>query len=72
MLVPWLGTVPCFTLQSGDQFRAKPPPALSSQQYTADYNEVNPSYSRDEEGMSGGEHLEIAGVFVGGVGFVGV
>jgi hypothetical protein len=40
MATPWLGAVPCFTLQSGDQFRAKPPPALTSQQYATDYNEV--------------------------------
>jgi hypothetical protein len=40
MATPWLGAVPCFTLQSGDQFRAKPPPALNSQQYATDYNEV--------------------------------
>jgi hypothetical protein len=40
MATPWLGAVPCFTLQSGDQFRAKPPPALKSQQYTTDFNEV--------------------------------
>ncbi|HTC78856.1 MAG TPA: vanadium-dependent haloperoxidase, partial [Terriglobales bacterium] len=31
---------PCFVLQSGDQFRAKPPPALTSQPYATDYNEV--------------------------------
>jgi len=40
MATPWLGAVPCFTLQSGDQFRTKPPPALNSQQYATDYNEV--------------------------------
>ena len=40
MATPWLGAVPCFTLQSGDQFRAKPPPALTSQQYATNYNEV--------------------------------
>jgi len=40
MATPWLGAVPCFTLESGDQFRAKPPPALNSQQYATDYNEV--------------------------------
>jgi hypothetical protein len=40
MATPWLGAVPCFTLQSGDQFRAKPPPPLTSQRYTTDYNEV--------------------------------
>jgi hypothetical protein len=40
MATPWLGAVPCFAIQSGDQFRAKPPPALNSQQYVTDYNEV--------------------------------
>ena len=40
MATPWLGAVPCFTLQSGDQFRAKPPPALNSHQYATDFNEV--------------------------------
>jgi hypothetical protein len=40
MATPWLGAVPCFTLQSGDQFRTKPPPSLTSQRYTTDHNEV--------------------------------
>src|SRR5262249_9555681 len=40
MATPWLGAVPCFAIQSGDQFRAKPPPALNSQQYVTDHNEV--------------------------------
>ena len=40
MATPWLGAVPCFALQSGDQFRAKPPPSLTSQQYVTDYQEV--------------------------------
>jgi hypothetical protein len=40
MATPWLGAVPCFTLKSGDQLRAKPPPSLTSQRYTTDYNEV--------------------------------
>jgi hypothetical protein len=40
MASPWLATVPPFTLKSGDQFRADPPPALGSKQYTSDYNEV--------------------------------
>jgi hypothetical protein len=40
MASSWLGTVPPFTLKSGDQFRADPPPALSSEQYTEDYYEV--------------------------------
>ena len=40
MASSWLATVPPFTLQSGDQFRADPPPPLSSEQYTKDYYEV--------------------------------
>jgi hypothetical protein len=40
MASPGLGAVPPFTLRSGDQFRAEAPPALSSKQYTKDYNEV--------------------------------
>jgi hypothetical protein len=40
MLSSWLATVPPFTLRSGDQFRADPPPALSSEQYAKDYYEV--------------------------------
>jgi hypothetical protein len=40
MAMPWLGAVPAFTLKSGDQFRAKPMPPLSSQQYARDYEEV--------------------------------
>lgn len=40
MLTSWLGAVPPFTLKSGDQFRAEPPPPLSSKQYAKDYNEV--------------------------------
>jgi hypothetical protein len=40
MATPWLGAVSSFTLKSGDQFRAKPPPALTSEEYTKNYNEV--------------------------------
>jgi hypothetical protein len=36
----WLATVPPFTLKSADQFRADPPPPLSSEQYAKDYYEV--------------------------------
>jgi hypothetical protein len=36
----WLATVPPFTLNSADQFRAPAPPALSSDQYVKEYNEV--------------------------------
>lgn len=40
MLTSWLGSVPPFTLKSGDQFRAKAPPPLSSRRYAKDYDEV--------------------------------
>ncbi len=40
MATPWMGAVTPFTLRSGDQFRAQPPPALTSNQYTRDYNEA--------------------------------
>jgi hypothetical protein len=40
MLVPWLGSVTPFTIKSSSQFRPKPPPALTSHEYTRDYNEV--------------------------------
>jgi hypothetical protein len=40
MATPWLGTITSFTLNSGDQFRAKPPPTLTSEEYTKAYNEV--------------------------------
>jgi hypothetical protein len=39
-LVPWLACVTPFTLESPSQFRAGPPPALSSKRYAKDYNEV--------------------------------
>jgi hypothetical protein len=40
MLVPWLSQVTPFTLNSPDQFRPGPPPAISSPTYTAEFNEV--------------------------------
>jgi hypothetical protein len=40
MLAPWLGNVTPFTLTRPSQFRAEPPPALTSRQYARDYNEV--------------------------------
>jgi hypothetical protein len=40
MLAPWLGAVTPFTLTRPSQFRAAPPPALTSSQYARDYNEV--------------------------------
>jgi hypothetical protein len=40
MATPWLATVPPFTLKSNDQFRADPPPPLTSKRYTENYNET--------------------------------
>jgi PAP2 superfamily len=66
MVTPWLGTVQCFTLQSGDQFRAKPPPALTSQQYTADYNEVKALGAQSERGRTA-EQTELAYFYAGDI-----
>jgi hypothetical protein len=40
MLAPWLGAVTPFTITRPSQFRAQPPPALTSYEYARDYNEV--------------------------------
>jgi hypothetical protein len=40
MVTVWVATVTPFTLKSPDQFRAPPPPALTSHRYTENYNEV--------------------------------
>lgn len=40
MVAPWLGNVTPFTLTKPSQFRAAPPPDLTSRQYARDYNEV--------------------------------
>ena len=40
MLVPWLSQVTPFTLNSPDQFRPGPPPAIASPTYTTEFNEV--------------------------------
>jgi multisubunit Na+/H+ antiporter MnhB subunit len=40
MLAPWLGAVTPFTLTRPSQFRAAPPPDLTSRQYAREYNEV--------------------------------
>jgi hypothetical protein len=37
---PWLATMRPFLLESPAQFRAEPPPALTSQQYAKDFNET--------------------------------
>jgi hypothetical protein len=40
MAVPWMADFDPFTLTSPARFRAAPPPALTSDRYTRDYNEV--------------------------------
>ena len=40
MASSWMGTIKPFSIQSGSQFRSNPPPALTSEQYTKDYDEV--------------------------------
>jgi hypothetical protein len=40
MATPWLGDFDPFTLTGSTRFRAPPPPALTSDRYTRDYNEV--------------------------------
>ncbi|MGH8174926.1 MAG: hypothetical protein ACREV5_01530, partial [Steroidobacter sp.] len=40
MVTPWLGSIDPFTLTSPMRFRAEPPPALTSERYRKDYNEV--------------------------------
>jgi hypothetical protein len=39
-LDPWLGQVHPFTLDSDNQFRPGPPPAINSEQYLREFNEV--------------------------------
>jgi len=40
MLAPWLGNVTPFAMTRPSQFRAEPPPALTSREYARDYNEI--------------------------------
>jgi hypothetical protein len=40
MATPWLGTTDSYTLTHPARFRAPPPPAMTSEQYRKDYDEV--------------------------------
>jgi hypothetical protein len=40
MFAPWMGSLEPFTITGPSRFRAPPPPALTSDAYTRDYNEV--------------------------------
>ena len=58
MLAPWLSVVTPFTLTSNSQFRAVPPPSLTSRRYTAAYNEVKSLGARFNSGRTA-EQTEI-------------
>ena len=40
MAAPWLGNVTPYVMTRPSQFRAEPPPALTSREYAKDYNEI--------------------------------
>ena len=58
MLAPWLSVVTPFTLTSNSQFRAVPPPSLTSKRYTTAYNEVKSLGARFNSGRTA-EQTEI-------------
>jgi hypothetical protein len=58
MLAPWLSAVTPFTLTSNSQFRAVPPPSLTSKRYAAAYNEVKSLGARFNSGRTA-EQTEI-------------
>ena len=53
MVAPWAAKVTPFALKSGDQFRASPPPPLTSGEYTKAYNEVKAMGARFNSERSG-------------------
>jgi hypothetical protein len=65
MASPWLGAVTSFTLKSGDQFRTNPPTALTSEEYTKNYNEVKDlgSFSNSKRTE---KQTELADFYAGG------
>ena len=69
MASSWLGTVPPFTLKSGDQFRADPPPPLSSEQYAKDYYEVK-ALGALTNSMRTPEQTQLASFFGGNLFFL--
>jgi hypothetical protein len=52
MAAPWVANVTPFTLKSGDQLRASPPPPLDSKQYTKAYNEAKLMGARFNSGRT--------------------
>ena len=68
MATPWLGSVPCFAINSGDQYRPKPPPPLNSKRYAQDYNEVKALGGAPGTGARTPEQTDLA-YFYGGLSF---
>jgi hypothetical protein len=58
-LSPWLGQMQPFMLDSADQFRPGPPPALSSDEWARDYNETK-LYGRSDSPVRTPEQTAIA------------
>ena len=59
-LLPGLGKVLPFALQRGDQFRPDGPPALTSEEYAADLNEVQLIGDRNGEALGHRTHAQSA------------
>ncbi len=66
MAAPWLGAVPTFTINGGDQFRPQPQPALTSKRYAQDYNEVKAVGGAAGTGTRTPEQTDLA-YFYGGI-----
>jgi len=61
---PWLATMRPFLLENASQFRAEPPPALTSQQYAKDLNETE-AYGAANSTVRTPEQTYIAFFWVG-------
>ncbi len=59
---PWVSVMRPFMLKSADQFRPDPPPALTSQQWATEYNEVK-SLGRVDSTTRTAEQTDIARFF---------
>jgi hypothetical protein len=61
---PWLATMRPFLLERASQFRAEPPPALTSHQYAKDLNETE-AYGASNSTMRSADQTAIAYFWVG-------
>jgi hypothetical protein len=61
---PWLATMRPFLLEEPNQFRAEPPPALTSEQYAKDFNETK-AYGAINSAVRTPEETAIAYFWVG-------